>query len=256
MIYLDLVVILNFLVDLLLLLGTNRLAGFPAGLKRVIPAAALGGIYAGACMLPGFRFLGNEVWRLVSLALMAGTAFGWDRSAVKRGGIFVLLSMALGGIATGLEKGGFAAIVLSAAGVWVLCRIGFGGRIGGREFVPLELRRADKTVRLTALRDTGNNLRDPITGEPVLVIDSGAAEELTGLSAQQLGSPLETMAQRPIPGLRLIPYRAVGQPGGMLLAMRFGDVKIGDRRMEALVAFAPEPIGNGEGYRALTGGVL
>ena len=40
-IYLDLVVILNFLVDFLLLLGTNRLSGFPASPLRAAAAAAL-----------------------------------------------------------------------------------------------------------------------------------------------------------------------------------------------------------------------
>ena len=39
-IYLDLVVILNFLVDFLLLLGTNRLSGFPASPLRAAAAAA------------------------------------------------------------------------------------------------------------------------------------------------------------------------------------------------------------------------
>ena len=47
--YVDLVVLLNFLVDLLLILGTNRLAGYPPGLKRAVPAALLGGAYAGGC---------------------------------------------------------------------------------------------------------------------------------------------------------------------------------------------------------------
>ena len=40
-IYLDLVVILNFLVDFLLLLGTNRLSGFPASPLRAAASAAL-----------------------------------------------------------------------------------------------------------------------------------------------------------------------------------------------------------------------
>ena len=47
-IYLDLVVILNFLVDFLLLLGTNRLSGFPASPLRAAAAAALGALLATA----------------------------------------------------------------------------------------------------------------------------------------------------------------------------------------------------------------
>ena len=65
-VYLDLVMGLNFAVDLLLLLGTNRLAGFSSEGKRVIGAAALGSVYSGACLLQGFRFLGSTLWRTVT----------------------------------------------------------------------------------------------------------------------------------------------------------------------------------------------
>ena len=253
-VYLDLVVLLNFLVDFLLLLGTNRLAGHPPGWKRCALAAALGGLYSGACMVRGLNFLGNTFWRLVFLGLMGVIAFGADRSAWKRCALFVMLSMALGGIALGLGGGSFWVLLLSACGVWLLCRLGFGGTAGGREYVPLEIRHQGSTLRLTALRDTGNTLRDPISGEAVLVVSAAAAGKLTGLTAEQLRRPLETMGAHALPGLRLIPYRAVGQSGGMLLAMRFRQVTVGDKRGPALVAFAPDRIG--EGYQALMGGAL
>lgn len=253
-IYLDLVVILNFLVDFLLLLGTNRISGFPPEPGRAAVASVLGGIYGGVCLLPGFRFLGNLLWRTVSLVLMVVIAFGWDRSALKRGGIFLLLSMALGGVAVSIGRGDVFALALAGALVWLLCRAAFDAAPGGREYVPLELTYGDNTLHLLALQDTGNTLRDPITGEQVLVISPEAAQTLTGLTREQLCSPLETMTGRVLPGLRLIPYRAVGS-GGMLLAMRFPDAKIGSRRRSALVAFAPEGFGRGEMVQALTGGV-
>ena len=70
-VYLDLMVLLNAVVDLLLLVGTNRLTGFPTQWKRVLPAAVLGGCYSGACLLRGFRFLGGLLWRGVFLGLIA-----------------------------------------------------------------------------------------------------------------------------------------------------------------------------------------
>lgn len=255
-VYLDLVMGLNFLVDLLLLLGTNRLSGFPPGVKRAVPAAALGSVYSGACLLPGFRFLGNTLWRVVCLGLMGGIAFGMNRSAVKRIGVFVLLTMAMGGVAVGFGRSDFGMLLLSALLVWLLCRIGFGRRVGSREYVPVVIREGDRTAELIALRDSGNTLQDPITGEQALIISPEAAWKLTGLSESQLRSPMETLLSRPVPGLRLIPYSAVGQPGGMLLAKRFSDVRIGASQGSALVAFAPERLGNGEVYQALTGGVL
>ena len=248
-IYLDLVVILNFLVDFLLLLGTNRLSGFPASPLRAAAAAALGALYSGVCMMPRLRFLGGLLWRIVSLAGMAAIAFGWDKSAWKRSGVFVLLSMALGGASLSIGRGNFLTLLLTAAGVWALCIVAFGGRVGGREYVPVELTYGGKTVSIVALRD-------PISGEQVLVVSGEVAEKLTGLTQDQLRAPLKTLMCRPVPGLRLILYRAVGQAGDMLLAMRFDRVKIGNRTQSAVVAFAAEGLGRGDVYQALTGGVI
>lgn len=255
-IYLDMLFALNFLVDFLLLLGTNRLCGFPAGAGRCAGAALLGGMYAVCCLLPGFRFLGNLLWRLVALGLIGVMAFGYTVSALKRTGVFVILSMALGGTAVSIGRGDFLALVLAAGMMWLLCRISFGESVGGREYLPVTLTYGGSSLSLVALRDTGNTLRDPITGQQVLIISAEAAGKLTGLTERELSAPLETLARHPIPGLRLIPYQAVGQGSGMLLALRFDNVRIGAKRQSAIVAFAPEGLGKGSMYQALAGGTL
>lgn len=252
-VYLDVVMLLNFLVDFLLLLGTNRLAGFSMGAKRCSLAAMLGALYSGVCMLPRFYFLGNPLWRMVSLALMASIAFGWNESSLRRSVVFILLSMALGGVALHLESGRFGRLVLSALGVWILCRVGFGGTMG-QEYIQISICEGGQTVCLLALKDTGNTLRDPITGDAVIVIGADAAAKLTGLQLSELAAPMETMVNHP--GFRLIPYHAVGQPQGMLLAKRYKDVQVGDYRGAAVIAFAPEKIDGGGRYQALAGGML
>ena len=254
-VYLDLVICLNFLVDYLLLLGTNRLAGFPVGGWRCAGASLVGAVYSGACLLPGFRFLGNLLWRCVSLCLMGGMAFGCNGAALKRSGIFLLLSMAMGGIALRLGRGDMLSLLFCAGLCLLLSLICFGGQVGGREYIPLKIVHEDRTASMIALKDTGNTLRDPVTGEQVLVISPEIAGRLTGLTVGQLRNPLETLAVSPVPGLRLIPYRSVGNTGGFLLAKRFADVTIGGRKQSALVAFAAEGLGEGEIYQALTGGM-
>ena len=254
LVYLDMVMILNFLVDFLLILGTNRLTGFPPGAAKAAGASILGSAYAAVCLIPGFRFLGNVWWRTVFLCLMAVIAFGWNRSALRRGAVFVLLSMALGGIAGGVRVRHFPAILLCALLLWLLCRLGFEGQVGARAYIPVELNWQGRKLRVLALRDTGNTLRDPLTGEPVLVCGADVGEELLQLPRKAFLNPAETVASGALPGARLIPYRAVGQPGGLLLALRVKDVKIGDKRNAPLVAFAPHEIAKGEGYRMLTGG--
>ncbi len=254
-VYLDLVILLNFLVDGLLLVGTNRLTGHPLDWKRCALAGVVGGTYAGICMLPQAHFFANLLWRLVCLASMSVIAFGWNLGALRRGTIFVLLSMALGGMAMGVGKGNFASLILAAVGILILCNVGIKSPLGIEKFQKAELQWRGKKLKLTALIDTGNTLRDPITGQSVLVVGMDAGMQL-GISREMILDPITALSQKSIPGARLVPYRAVGKPGGMLLMLRFERVVLGGKEISPMVAFAPEEIGRKEEYQALAGGVL
>lgn len=235
---------LNFCVNALLLAGTAQLAGRWVPPLRLLLASALGAVYAAGCLAPDFGFLGGLHWRLVSLALMSVLAFGAE---IRLGCVFAVLTMALGGVALAADSGAVWLLPLYAAGVFLLGKFAFG--CPGRRLLPVEISGNGKRVRLVALLDTGNQLRDPITGEPVLVIDCQQAFRLTGLGLEQLKHPLDTMTAPPLPGLRLIPYRAVGAENGLLLAMRFPKISMGGRTRPGIVAFAPQRLG--EDYQAL-----
>lgn len=247
--YIPGVAILYFLVNFLLLLGAGRLCGAPTKWSSAALAAALGGAYACGCLLPGFHFLGNLLWRVVSLLVMAMIAYGFS---LRRSIVFAILSFALGGAVTGIGQGGAAEMLGTAGVLCLLCCFYFQGKKGGG-FVPVELSYQGKNMQLTALRDTGNTLIDPVTGRQVLVVGADVAQTLTGLTREQLCKPVESIGS--IPGLRLIPYRSVGS-SGFLLGMKLKNVKIGTWQGSSLVAFAPEWLHpNGE-YQALTGGAI
>ena len=252
-VYLDGVMLLNFLVDFLLLLGAAKLCGFPVRVGRAVAGGLLGGLYAAFCLLPGFAFLGNFLWRTVSLAAMAVIAYGWSVSALRRGVVFAFLCFALGGAVMGIGKGGILGIVCAAGVLCLLCCVGFRSKLGGTTYIPVELNYGGNHLALTALQDTGNTLRDPVTGQQVLVIGADAAQRLMGLTKAQLNSPVESVGA--MPGLRLIPYHSVGSCG-FLLAMRLHNVKIGSWQGSTLVAFAPEGLSREGAYQALTGGAI
>jgi stage II sporulation protein GA (sporulation sigma-E factor processing peptidase) len=174
-----------------------------------------------------------------------------NRATVRRGAVFAVLRLALGGITLGIG-GGAVSVLLAAALLGILYLTGFRMALPMGPYVPVEITRGDKRLHLTALRDTGNTLRDPVTGNPVLVIGAQAAQMLTGLTREQLRSPVESVGA--IPGLRLVPYRAVGREDGLMLALKFQDVRIGKWKGSHLVAFAPEGLGDNGSYDALTGG--
>lgn len=240
---------LNAVVTFLLLQGANRLCARPGGLLRTALGALLNGIYGGLCAVPALRFLSGDGWRLLFLGLTVFISFGLCRSALRQGSVFLLLHFAAEGLGRGLGDRSPATLAAGALCVFALCLLGARGEIGSR-LIPVELHYGGKHLRLTALRDTGHTLTDPVTGSSVLVVSADAAQKLTGLTPGQLQRPIETMGA--LPGLRLIPYRAVGQENGLMLAMRVQNAKIGPWQGSALVAFAPA--GLGENYQALTGG--
>ena len=88
----------------------------------------------------------------------------------------------------------------------------------------------------------------------MLVIPPWAARKLTGLTDDQLQNPMETMMTPAGAGLRLIPFRTVGQGSGMMLAMRFSDVIVAGKSRSTIVAFSAEYFDRGTAYQALTGG--
>ena len=248
----EVVMCLNFFVHWLLLMGTNRLCGHGLSPGRTALGGLLGAIYAGACLLPETGFLGNLLWRVTALGLMALLAFGMYPGSIRRAVVFVLLSMALNGIVYFLGSGNVWSVAAGGGIVSLLCILGFRGKIGSAPYVPVELTYKGKSLKLTALQDTGNCLCDPVTGSPVLVVDKDTAVLLTGLSPDQLRKPVETMGT--IPGLRLIPYRSVGTENGLMLGLRLQEVKIGSWKGSRVVAFAPGSLSMEGEYQALTGG--
>lgn len=239
---------LNFLVNFFLLLGTEQIAGITPNYGKSLLAAAVGGIYAAICLK--YSALGGLLWRLCSIALMNCIAFG--RCFGARGILFLLQQLAISGIAAGLRSSGIFSVLLGAAGVCLVCLGGFWDT--GNKHVPVELSYGARRVSVTALRDTGNTLKDPITGRSVLVLGADAGQKLTGLTQAQLCHPVENMTA--IPGLRLIPYHTIDKADGLLLGLWIKEAKVGRQKGGVLVALAPERLSEDGKVQALTGGMV
>jgi len=253
-VYVDVVMLLNFCVDFLLLLGANRLCGHPSRPGRCALAAVFGAGYAGCCLLPGFSFLSRLPWPPVFLILMVWIGYGWQKNAWKRGILFVFLSMALGGIAMLAGARGFWGILAAALGVLLLCVVGFSQHRAAARIVRVELWTEGRTLKLMALHDTGNQLQDPITGQPVMVAGADVAQSLLGLTEEELEDPAKTLMEFRIPKMQLIPYHSVGKNQGLLLAVKMDKVTVDGVPWGRLVAFAPKKFSSGSEYQALVGG--
>ena len=252
--YAGVVMVLNAAVQCLILKGVNRMYIAHSHWLRIILAGAIGGLYTGICLLSRFSSLAALQWHLLALAMCGVLAFGVSKNAWRQIAVYILLNMAIEGIAIGLDANTHWSVIVAVVVVCILCGCAAYGKKAGAHYIPVEIYYKGRRVQITALKDTGNMLTDPLTGQQVLVVDPRVASSITGLTQQQLRNPLEGIKNAALPGLRLIPYRTVGQERAFLLALKM-HVKLGNTSGKYLVAFAPEMFGKVGTYQALAGGV-
>ena len=234
--------------------GSARLSRTFVPWDLLLLGSIIGGLYSGLCLLRGMRVLAAGPVRLLVFSFMSVVVFGTRAETIRCGAIFLLLNLALEGMVNGFGQSSPLHCAAALAALGLLCLLGFYNCKAKGDPIDVELSYGENKIEITALRDTGNLLTDPLTGQSVLIVDAPTANKLTGLTAKQLSAPTETLVSGRLPGLRLIPYRTIGQNGAFLLALRM-DVKIGDKRGSYLVGFSPAS-GFGENYQSLAGGVV
>ena len=279
-VYIDRVFVLNLLIDYLLLLTAARLAGAPLQRGRFLCGAGVGALYAVAVFLPGCAALSQPLgrilvgvgrnlvafwklqrrWRIICLSLLLSAALA---------GIVMAVGLAAGSAATVVGKLYYAQIswpmlLGTACGMYVLLHMIFrqGARHGGGELMRVSVRIQGMERELLALHDTGNTLRDPISGQPILVIEQEALRDIWDpetaailyqpLQAEEKIARLHHMGRGL--GFTLLPFRSVGA-SGLLLAVRSDSVRVGRMTYRhAWVALSDRCVSDGGAYRALWGG--
>lgn len=254
--YLLLAVGLSLLVDLLLLVGTEQLFLLSTQRRRILFSVCLDCLHAILCFTPRFRFLNAPFWQMLSMLLMSAAAFGFSVRTIGPCISFVVISLSVRGITFGIVNHDVIVLLLSSVVLYFIYTFVLSKRKHKDIYVPVELIYKDKSLRFTALKDTGNMLRDPLTGQSVLVVGADIAGEMFGLTNDQLRSPVEAVMAETLPGLRLLPYSTIGDSGSLLLALKLNNVRIGAWQGASLVAFAPTVLGTGGKYRGLTGGCV
>lgn len=241
---------IRYLVLFMLLMGTNQLCGAGICAMRLLVGSVVGVIYGALCTEQELFFLGNRFWYFIFTILIGLCSFGMTKNSLRPIMIFVLINLILDGVAT--DQTDILSGVLSLLGLCVLYVVGFWQCSG--QLIPVEIFHHGQKIKLTAFRDTGHQLRDPLTGKSVLIVGADMALKLAGLTSQQLKDPVQSVVLSK--GLRLIPYNTIGQAGALMLAMEVDEVRIGKKKYNAIIAFAPENFGENGCYQALAGGYL
>ncbi len=238
--YIDEFFVVNLLVDLLLLVLTSQILGETASPLRMLLAAGTGA--AGACalvLLGTEKFaVGETVLHLALAVFMVKIGCGIKAFGKLMRGVcaFYGASFLLGGILSaipmGTKKGILTFFAITFTAYWAihigirLCKY-----LKGKDeaFCEAVIRLNGKSLKVKGLYDTGNRLRDPLTGKPVCVMELAvfghllegkerkALEQFCDQTGEQEGETWQRLAKTLKP--RLLPYSSVGCEKGLLLTV-------------------------------------
>lgn len=250
-VYVDILISLNLIINYLLLLSSARIAGRKIMRVRVMAAALFGAL----CTLIIFVPLGSGLlifaYKLLTALVIVFLAYKWIGALqfLKDVFVFFTISYLLAGILLAvwanfapsgmLYYNGVVYFDLSATVlvgttavayllISVFARI-FNIKTTENELVKATIIHNDAQVELSAIIDNGNKLAEPFSGLPVAVccieditpiLDRGMLEQILRLTAA------ESVAAENFPeGFRLIPFSSVGR-SGFLVAFKPTCIKI------------------------------
>ena len=200
-VYVDVLFLINFCMDLLALRTVGLMLHLPSSRGALLLSSVLGGIYAVVSALtPGYPLVSTAVGGAVAV-LLCYTAYGRECAKPRFFGLvslFFIISWLLGGMITAfyeflgsffekqeelhaalLEGDGKIAVFFFLVSLAALL-LGVGERqLRHRRHTasaPLTICEAGKRKTVTAMVDTGNTLCDPLTGKLCIVLVTEAAE--------------------------------------------------------------------------------
>lgn len=268
-IYVDILFLINASANCLLLFLTAKICDIRISLVRVLSACISGGLYSVLASVPDFSFLNLILCKLISALVIVFISFGFQKSFVRIFAVFISVAAALGGIVYAVCLGkdgifsppGIKSLALSfvcASGVLLSVFRHTGKAVSETHKISVSF--MEKSYEFTGFVDTGNNLRDPITGIPAIIISTKDLRTILPRDLYRTVSSLSPAdAISALSGsvyssyFRLLPYSSVGVENGIILAMR-ADVKIdGKPSPKTLIALSPTNVSDGGTYTALMG---
>lgn len=218
-VYVDSLFLVNFVMNLYLLMLVDGSTLGTATPGRLLAGAAIGGI---CCLLP-FSWMAPAAVRLALGAAVGTVGMLVIAFPVKTFRMFLkllekllLYSFCLGGgvlflIRSFPQARGFlgkGAGIMGAGGILYLFLVRTRRKdIQSDPLCRAVLARGTSTVAVEAMVDTGNSLIEPISGKPVCVVDREVLEKLGYVGGTEGGEKL---------GYRAIPYHSIGKKRGIL----------------------------------------
>ncbi len=277
-VYADVLVGINILITYILIVCTRVFCRAPTNKWGVALSSLFGGV---SSLMIFFDSLNNGLWVLIKLAIAAiivGVAFlpGKFRLFIKTFVSFFGISFLFGGIMYAVEitfepqnilyiNGTvyfdmslkyLTGSVLVIYGLFLLCNYFLSRYFVHKEIYDVEITFRGTTVKTKGFADTGNNLKDGITGRPVIVAELSCVsplftdDEVEYFKTRSYESIPESLKTK----VRIIPCSTVAGEGmlkGFIsekTELRFGnEVAVSENQV---VAISVKPLSSGE-YQVL-----
>lgn len=266
-IYLDVVLIENLCMNYIILFATGYLLKRKKNHIRLILSALLGGIYSILAYMEILEIYSNFILKLILSIVMVYLAY--QAKNIKQLGkellFFYLTSFVFGGCAFALLYVIKPQEILMRNGVYVgtypLKVAILGGIVGftitviAFRFAKAKLTKKDiycnitiyfgkESITTTALLDTGNMLKDPITQMPVIVVEK---EILKNILPDTILNHLNHIIGGDVPKevyenenlayitkFRVIPFSSIGKTNGMLLGFKADKIVVEQEEKEVI----------------------
>lgn len=257
-IYIDIVLLENIIMNFIILLATGLILKEKIKSIRLLLASLVGAIYSVVSYLSILEIYQSMILKIILSIVIIYIAF--NPQAMKKMWkdliIFYLTSFAFGGAAfaliyivkpqdilmkNGLFLGTYPlkTAFLGAIVAFVIIIVAFTvvkSKISKKDmFCEIEIGLNQTTIQATAMLDTGNMLKEPITNTPVIVVEHTllyecVPKEILNHLDELIGGDFEKIPEEIkkeyVTKLKLIPFSSLGKQNGMLLGMKADFVKI------------------------------
>lgn len=289
-IYIDVVLIENLIMNFIILLATGLVLKERIKNVRLLLASLLGAIYSVVSYLSILEIYASIVLKIILSIVMIYIAF--NPQTIKKMWkdilLFYLTSFVFGGAAfaliyivkpqeilmkNGLFLGTYPlkTIILGAIIAFIIIMTAFTvvkSKITKKDmFCQVEIQLNGKAIETTAMIDTGNLLKEPITNTPVVVVEHTLLydcipKEILNHLDELLGGDFnnisEEIKEKYITKLKFIPFSSLGKQNGMLLGMKADNIKIKDsekveKKENIIIGIYNKSLTKRGEYRALMG---
>ncbi len=288
-IYIDIIIVENLIMNYIILYATGLISKSKKSYLRMFLASLIGAIYATLEYVLKVNIYSNIILKTILSIIIVYVAF-YPQNAkkmCKQLVLFYVTTFTFGGIATYLIYVLKPQNIIIKNGMYVgtyVLKVIFIGAIVGTIILAIAFKMAKnkltkkdmickvkiklngKEETVEAMVDTGNMLKEPITGTPVVVVERTSLyellpKEILNNTESILGGDFEKIPEEIkneyVPKLKLIPFASLGKQNGMLVGIKPEKIEVINEQTEeeknAIIGIYNKSLTKRGEYKALIG---